>query len=257
MGFSFNGITSQSMKIKARLTNWQVSPPLRNQYEIVPGKAGIADFGADSTERKIVVSCSVFPQKSFADLVTVLDGVSDWLNPQNGIKHLILDDVPDRYYVARISDSIDCERLLRTAGAFNLNFICPDPYAYALVDESFTISGIGTYTNTRLIGNAESEPIYTVKGEITAGTDKYISITTNGSELRILGNLSSGESLVIDTNKVTAKVVDAVGNTLRNGLPNLQELNFPVLNCGVNEVILSAQTAVFTELKILARSRWR
>ena len=92
-----------------------------------------------------------------------------------------------------------------------MNFICPDPYAYALVDESFTISGIGTYTKTRLIGNAESEPIYTVKGEITAGTDKYISITTNGSELRILGNLSSGESLVIDTNKVTAKVVDAVG----------------------------------------------
>lgn len=52
MGFIYNGISSQSMKIRARLTKWQVSPALRNSFETVPGKAGIADFGCDISERK-------------------------------------------------------------------------------------------------------------------------------------------------------------------------------------------------------------
>ena len=47
MGFIYNGINSKNMKIKARLTSWQASPALRNTYEVVPGKAGVADFGCD------------------------------------------------------------------------------------------------------------------------------------------------------------------------------------------------------------------
>ena len=59
MGFQYNGISSQSMNIKARLTGWQMVPTLRSNTEIVPGKAGLADFGADSGERYIDVSCNV------------------------------------------------------------------------------------------------------------------------------------------------------------------------------------------------------
>ena len=73
MGFQYNGISSQSMNIKARLTGWQMVPTLRSNTEIVPGKAGLADFGADSGERYIDVSCNVYPQKTFAGLVAVLD----------------------------------------------------------------------------------------------------------------------------------------------------------------------------------------
>ncbi|AEF94463.1 phage putative tail component [Desulfotomaculum nigrificans CO-1-SRB] len=88
MGFIYNGISSQSMKIRARLTKWQVSPALRNSFETVPGKAGIADFGCDISERNIIISCSVLPQRSFAELVSVLDNVAEWLNPENGLKQL-------------------------------------------------------------------------------------------------------------------------------------------------------------------------
>ena len=72
MGFTFNGVTSKSMKIRARLSSWQAYPSLRNFYETVPGKAGVADFGCDSAERTIKVECSVFPQKNFPALVAVL-----------------------------------------------------------------------------------------------------------------------------------------------------------------------------------------
>ena len=118
MGFQYNGITSQSMSVKAHLTGWQMVPTLRSNTETVPGKAGLADFGADSGERYIDVACNVYPQKTFADMVAILDQVAAWLDPTAGTKQLVLDDVPDRYFMARLSDTVDCERLLRAAGSF-------------------------------------------------------------------------------------------------------------------------------------------
>ena len=243
------------MKVKARLTGWQASPSVRSNTETVPGKPGLADFGADSGERYIDISCNVFPQKTFAALVSILDRVSAWLDPAQGLKQLVLDDVPDRYFQARLSDAVDCERLLRAAGAFSLRFLCPDPYGYALDDEAFVLTGTGAQEVVRLVGNTDSEPVYVLQGAIASG---HISIKTNGEELRIVGPLSAGEVLVIDTGMVTAKVTDSAGNTLRNGLPCLQELNFPVLRRGLNIVDIGmAGGAAFSELRIQAKSRWR
>lgn len=258
MGFTFNGVTSKSMKIRARLSSWQASPSLRNFYETVPGKAGVADFGCDSAERTIKVECSVFPQKNFLALVAVLDNMAEWLDPTRGQGQLILDDVPDRYFMARLSEAVDCERLLRSAGQFTLSFICPDPHAYALADETYTFSETGTHMAVRHTGNTDSYPVYALKGSIPSGTGSYVSIITNGAELRVTGPLAAGETLLVDSALVTAKVADASGNTLRNGLPLLAELNFPVLSKGHNTVAVStAGNTAFAELKIQAGSRWR
>lgn len=258
MGFTFDGVASKNMKIRARLTSWQASPSLRNFYTTVPGKAGVADFGCDSAERSISVSCSIYPQRSFSALVGVLDDMAEWLDPAKGLKQLILDDVPNRYFMARLNEQVDCERLLRSAGQFNLSFICPDPYAYALADENFVLSEAGIHEVVRSIGNTGSYPVYALQGVIPSGTDSYVSLITGGVELRAIGPLSEGEILIVDSSLVTAKVVDGGGNTLRNGLPLLSELNFPVLEKGYNTVAVStAGNAVFTELKIQAKSRWR
>lgn len=114
------------------------------------------DFGADSGERYIDVACNVYPQKTFADMVAILDQVAAWLDPTAGTKQLVLDDVPDRYFMARLSDTVDCERLLRAAGSFTLRFLCPDPYGYALDDETFTLSQAGEHEVEREIGNTDS-----------------------------------------------------------------------------------------------------
>lgn len=257
MGFNFNGTASKNMKIKARLTSWQASPALRNFYETVPGKAGVADFGCDSGERIITLTCYIYPQKDFAALVSVLDAMAQWLDPTKGLKQLVLDEVPDRYFMARLSEAVDCERLLRSAGTFTLKFICPDPHAYALEDETFVISEEGEHEISRSIGTTLSEPVYSIQGVVSSDTDSYISIITNGEELRITGALAEGETLIVDSNLVTAKVVDSVGDTLRNGLTLLYELNFPVLETGTNTVVVSTSNATFTELNIEANSRWR
>lgn len=257
MGFIFNGVSSQSMKIKARLTDWQASPPLRNSLLAIPGKPGVADFGASTAQRTIAVRCNVFPQRTFAGLVAVLDNVAEWLDPEYGLGQLVLDDVPDRYFTARLSEAIDCERILRSAGAFDLSFLCPDPHGYALADEVFSLAEPGESVVRRVKGNTYSEPVYLLKGVIPTGSGTYISIRTNQEELRVVGPLAQGETLIIDAGLVTAKVVDAQGATLRNGLPWLQELHFPLLEKGGNTVMITAVGADFAELTIQAKSRWR
>lgn len=257
MGFTFNGITSQSMDIKARLTSWQASPPLRNSFVTVPGKPGVADFGSDIGEKIITVRCNIYPKYGFFSLVSVLDHLAEWLDPDKGLKQLVLDDVPDRYFPARLSDAVDCERLVLYAGAFDLKFVCPDPFGYAQTDETYTLTAEGASTVTRTKGNTDSLPVYLLKGVIPQGTTTNIDIQTNDDTLRVIGSLADGETLVIDSGLLTAKVVDSSGETLRNGLPLLSELNFPILRKGANTVTITAVGATFTELDIQAKSRWR
>ena len=259
MGFSYNDTASADMGIRARLTSWQVCGSLRNYTASIPGRSGVADFGADFDYREINVSCSIPPKLTFAGLVSTLDNIALWLDPSDGLKQLVFDDVPDRYFMARLREKIDCERLLvRSAGSFELKFFCPDPFAYAVDDETYTISATGSHTVKRTKGNIASNPIYRLKGVITSAASKSITITTNGSELKIVNAvLSSDEALVIDTDMMTAYVEDESGNTLRNGLPYLKELNFPTLNVGNNTVSVAASNATFTSLEIEAKSRWR
>lgn len=258
MGFSYNDVTSKEMGINARLDSWQVSGRLRNFTATVPGKYGVADFGADADYREISLSCNIFPKHSFTALVESLDRVTAWLDPTQGLHQLILDDVPDRYFMARLNDVVDCERLIRSAGQFALKFFCPDPFGYAIMDEFFSITESGTHNITRNAGNAESMPIYRIAGAISPGTNNYISIITNRAVLKITNAvLSDGEILVIDTDKMTAWVESDSGITLRNALPYLEELNFPTLAVGNNTVQVEVSNATLTELQIQARSRWR
>ncbi len=211
MGFSYDDISSKSMGLKARLTSWQVCGGMRNFITTVPGKYGVTDFGADFDYREISVACNIYPKHSFSSLVTTLDelstwldpmqglkelvfddvpdryfmtvpgkyGVTDfgadfdyreinvacniypkhsfsalvstldelstWLDPMQGLKELVFDDVPDRYFMARLNEKVDCERLIRFAGSFNLKFFCPDPFAYAITDENYLIESEGVF----------------------------------------------------------------------------------------------------------------
>lgn len=258
MGFSYNDITSKSMGLKARLTSWQVSGRLRNFTTTVPGKYGVADFGADFDYREIRVACNIYPKRSFTTLVSALDEIAAWLDPVQGLRQLIFDDIPDRYFMARLNDAVDCERLIRSSGSFELKFFCPDPFAYAVTDETFSITETGSHTIVRTLGNMESLPFYRIEGEMSPGANNYISITTNGSEMKIINAvLSANEALIVDTDKMTAYVTDAEGNTLRNGLPYLQELNFPTLAVGNNTIAIETSNAALSGLHIQARSRWR
>ena len=259
MGFSFNGTASQGMGIATRITTENRMPDLTNNTVKMPGHEGVFDFGETIGERKIRISCFIPAGRSDEDFLSLKDDIVAWLNPDNGLCPLILDKEPGRVYMARLNEGFSFDKAVRNSCTFDLVFLCPDPYAYAATDETFDIAQTGTATISRSLGNATSLPVYLLTGVIPSGADSYITITTNGSELKIVGKLNSGETLVIDSALMTAKVVDTNGDTLRNGLPLLSELNFPSLNVGENTVTVAVTGAsvTFTELEISARSRWR
>jgi len=247
------------MGIATRITTENRMPDLRNNTITMPGHEGVFDFGETIGERKISISCFIPPGMSDEDFLALKDDIVAWLNPDRGLCPLILDKEPGRVYSARLNEGFSFDKAVRNSCTFDLTFLCPNPYAYAAADETYDIVDAGTHTVSRSLGNASSLPVYSLTGVIPSGADTYITITTNGSELKIIGRLNSGETLVVDSALMTAKVVDTNGDTLRNGLPLLSELNFPTLNVGENTVTVavSGNTVTFTELNISARSRWR
>ena len=258
MGFSFDGITSKSMGIASRMAEEKRVPELKNHTIQVAGRDGVLDLGSSLSERVIGISCFIPPKRTMAGLLKCKDDIVSWLSPDKGVCALMLDTEPGRVYYARLQEGVAFERVVRLAATFDLTFFCPDPYGYAAEDEVFSITAQGNHVVNRTLGNLYSNPVYRLKGILASGAGRYISIITNGVELRIANAvLSASETLVVDTVKMTAWVEDADGNTLRNALPYISELNFPTLDAGLNTVEVAASNATFTELEIQAKSRWR
>lgn len=258
MGFSFDGITSKSMGIASSMAEEKRVPELKNHTIQVAGRDGVLDLGSSLSERVIWISCFIPPKRTMAGLLKCKDDIVGWLSPDKGVRALMLDTEPGRVYYARLQEGVNFERVVRLAATFDLTFFCPDPYGYAAEDEVFIITAQGNHVVNRTLGNLYSNPVYRLKGILASGAGRYISIITNGVELRIANAvLSASETLVVDAAKMTAWVEDADGNTLRNALPYISELNFPTLDAGLNTVEVAVSNATFTELEIQAKSRWR
>lgn len=258
MGFSFDGITSRSMGIASRMATENRVPELQNRTISMAGRDGVLDLGSSLSERIIEVSCFIPPKRTMAEFLQCKDDIVSWLSPDKGVCALMLDTEPGRVYYARLRNGVAFERVVRLAATFDLTFFCPDPYGYAAEDEVFSITAAGSHVVNRTLGNVYSYPVYRLKGVLTSGTGRYISITTNGMEMKIANAvLSASETLVIDAAKMTAWVENAAGKTLRNALPYISELNFPSLDAGLNTVEVAGSNATFTKLEIQAKSRWR
>lgn len=242
MGFKFNGRTSQSFGLATRMTKEYRMPDFTNNTITVPGREGVFDFGETIGERKIEISCFIPPGKSDADFLARKEEIIAWLNPDEGLRDLILDKEPDRVYKARLEGGFSFDKAVRNSCTFDLTFFCPDPYAYAEADETYEFTEPGTFTLNRELGNADSLPVYLLQASLTK--EKSAVLTTNGKSLEISGQLGKEEILVIDSALMTAKVTDAEGNTLRNGLPLIKSLNFPELNPSGNTLVIDADSSI-------------
>ena len=225
-------------------------PDFTNNTVAVPGREGVFDFGETIGERKIEISCFIPPGKTDEEFLARKDEIIAWLNPDNGLKDLILDKEPGRVYRARLEGGFSFDKAVRNSCTFDLTFLCPDPYAYAEADETYEFTEPGTFTVSRSLGNADSLPVYSLTAELTKETKAVI--TTNGNALEISGRLAKDEILVIDSSLMTAMVTDQDGNTLRNGLPLVNSLDFPELKAGENTLVIDADISTTKAVKKLS-----
>lgn len=165
---------------------------------------------------------------------------------------LIFKDEPDKFINAIISDSSELSEQL-AIGSGTLNFFCPDPYWYAIEDDIIEKDSPGVYEFDRK-GTAESYPLIEIKGLNSNGT---ISIENQDTRMTFNGVLKEGETLHLDTELITAYIIDSSGN-VTSALDKLDNLDFPVLKKGTNFLsVIGNGGASISNVKITCRSRWK
>lgn len=250
-GFSFDGVHSSTYGVYLAKSPFLLLPELTNYFESIPGREGSLDYGSTFQQRAISLSCMVLAT-SEKDLRNKARKIAAWLDPTKGVRRLILDTEPDKFYQARVANRIDVEQVA-AQGRFEIFFVAPDPYAYALDDEVFSYTGAGTYTFER-DGTVVSYPQIEIRGTNTKGQG-VIRVTLNGKGIGYTGSLSSSALLVIDSDSLTA-YTESNGQRV-SAINDIDSVDFPVTKPGENEVVIALTgVATITEVKIYCRTRW-
>lgn len=257
MGFFFGGVSSRSMGIKSYLRQWELMPGLENQFLTLPGRNGGLDLGSTLGMRTIRLEAGFLPQASVSNLSDKIDTLTAWLLPEKGAKRLVLDEFPDRYFLARVSENLMLTRVLRRMGSFELTFLAPDPFAYALEDETAFYKESGAFRFTRQKGNTSSSPILRVKAAFAESNRPRLSLTINHETMVLSGIAPSDSILEIDCGMQTVRLLNSEGMLIENGMPLLEEPVFPELLMGENTVSIKAERLHSFEVSLHACSRWR
>jgi len=196
----YNSVDLSTYGLKARLKSpASFMPPIRSSMIEVGDRA--YDFQAFTGPRSIELDAYV-TGTSEANLISNLDNISLILNPLNGLKALVLDFPDDRYYNAKISNSIEWEITHHKLAQATIVFICPDPKGYAntATSSNFNIDADPDTVQEVVGGTTWVLPTFTLTaGEALNAVTILIENTDTAEELSWVGSLANGEVLVINS----------------------------------------------------------
>lgn len=244
--FIFDGIDF-SEKIKVTKVTRPILAPQSLSTTTIEGRTGSKFHRKTSSSYTITVDFFLKEKVNMRDELRELAYLLDTEKPAK----LIFKDEPDKFINAIVSGNTDFEPIFRNGNGV-INFYCADPHWYAVNDDIFDVKVNTEYVFNRQ-GSAVSYPIYEISG---SGNGKY-SITTNGKTMIATCNVGSGEKLVIDSEKLTAYILQTNG-TKKSILMYLDNLDFPVLNPKQNKVtIKGTDGATVTSYRINCKSKWK
>ncbi|MGM0775442.1 MAG: distal tail protein Dit [Bacillota bacterium] len=244
-GFFFKGIHSTSKEI--RILNIQgrdTLPDIESRTVQTASKHGVHYFGYRFQERRIRVRMTL-NGSSLSNFRSKIRDIATWLNPHDGPQELIFDDEPDKKYYAVATDNSDFEGMCVKRVA-EIEFLCPDPFAYSITESSATISNdSATINNT---GTAEAFPIIRVDFSASA---TELKIEKNSKEfLRIVRNFVAGDEVVIDCQ---------VGTITYNGSTNLitaLDINSDFFSLDPGDTTLTVKPAGVSAVSLVYVRRW-
>lgn len=172
----------------------QMVGEIRDVYEAVPGRDGAWLFPELSGMRNIQLTCKIVSD-SGANRRAAVRAAADWMETPDAVQ-LVVDDEPDRYYIAKLADAPSPDEMVHRAD-FQIGFKA-QPYAYALTTSSQSVtaaSGVNqTYTAPDNVSAFPIVEITPVGGNLNGFTLVY-----NGLYLVYEGVLSSGSTLTISS----------------------------------------------------------
>ncbi len=181
----------------------EILPTIKNYTEKVPGKHGEYKFKSEIKgkilELTVVTDEGLTPTQK-QDLKNLF---AQYLSPLNGEKSLTFADDIERQYKVRYSGRINIENYPTW-----FKFVIPFKMSSPFITGSFENVQIGSGAIENK-GNVDAHMIIEIRGLATNP-----SLTIDGELLSYAGTINTGETLVIDTKKKTAKIGDT--NVLDN-----------------------------------------
>ncbi len=151
-GFTYRGKHSSTLGVN--LLNYTAnSPELREYEDEVDGLPGVIDYGTEYGKRAIDVTVDI---DVTSDQFKVRQSqIYQWLKPTQAAGILVFDDVPDRFYFAKLTGQLRPEQIGQY-GQFTLTFKCSDPFAYG--PERIEEYVITSRPSSRLLTSDGTEP---------------------------------------------------------------------------------------------------
>ena len=203
-------------------------PNMRVKETVIDGVDGsiIEELGYESYDKTIAIGLRVG-----ADIDRVIEYFT-------GSGKIVFSNEPDKYYIARIINGIDYQRLLRYRVA-KVTFRV-QPFKYSGVEYARQATSTRQSMIVENIGNHTSKPIITIEGS------GVVELSVNGNAICQYEFPEGENTVVIDSEKQDAYL----GNTLKN---RYMIGDFPILKKGENTITWSGAVE---HIQVEKYSRW-
>lgn len=214
-----NGILHPLGVLVTRDSRYELLPATRDYVEEIPGRHGEMDFGTEFKAKMLELHVATDEGLEPLEKAHLQRMFAKYLDPTKGAKTLIFSDDVEKTYMVKYSGKIDL-RPNATWFDFVLPFKMSDPFIIGSFEK--TLTGSGTIENE---GTFETGLIIEITGPATNP-----SLTIGGETLKYTGTIPSGQKLIIDTDRETARI----GTT--NAMANYNGA-FPLLYPGETNVV--------------------
>lgn len=167
----------------------------QNVRVTIPGRAGSISFPDQPGDRTLQLQLDIAAD-TYADRRAAVVALAGWLD-LDAPAQLVLDDEPDRYWVAMLDSSPDVFEWLCTA-ATRVSLIC-EPYAYALAPTvvEADLTGGADEIEVTFVDDVDADPVI----ELTAdgGTITAWTLTIGDDSLSWSGLIGDGDTITVST----------------------------------------------------------
>lgn len=129
--FEYNGIKSSAFNLICRSVSRPLLPAIRPRAMQIYGRSGIIDYGGGDYNTRQIVMHIAYIGKSFVELRSRAREIAAWLS-SNAWAKLVINDEPDKYYLARVLTGINLDTMQKL-GQADITFEC-QPFVYMATD---------------------------------------------------------------------------------------------------------------------------
>lgn len=259
-GFTFNGRHCDEFGTAYIVSKWPGAAPVTPNTASVSGRDGTIRYDGQTYEEKstsgtIYILDENDELMSYTDMMSRADEIVAWLQP-GGRKQLILDAIPERFYMAEILHEIQFETDEWENGAASLAFTL-QPFSYAINPDTvaYTLAaGVAQAKTLALPGDMPAPVTATITA---AAAVTWVQVAIGGAVMRLEGmSLASGDVVTIDADIAKAETVTvSINGVASRGYMTAASACPFTAQPGNNTVTLSASGAC--SVSVSARGRWK